>query len=150
MTPYLALLIRGGVPPSASMSLPDAISEKRGQDLEITTPVESSEGSSGTLSPAGSESSQVVLCREPSGDQQLVGGIMEENPDGGDGKEYFCGFGFCGFGKCRPKWLQVFRNANFFTFLMCLNATIEGAIVSGKVLYYAVYQVKYYIMQCIR
>ncbi len=39
---------------------------------------------------------------------------------------------YCGVGKCRPKWLQVFVNARFFTFLLCLNCFIEGALVSGE------------------
>lgn len=41
-------------------------------------------------------------------------------------KEYFCGVG-----KCRPKWMQVFRDSKFFTFILCLNCCIEGALVSG-------------------
>ena len=43
---------------------------------------------------------------------------------------------FCGLGRCRPKWLQVLVDARFFTFLLCLNCFIEGALVSGKSLYY--------------
>ena len=39
---------------------------------------------------------------------------------------------YCGLGKCRPKWMQVFRDARFFTFLLCLNCFIEGALVSGE------------------
>ncbi len=39
---------------------------------------------------------------------------------------------YCGVGKCRPKWLQVFLDARFFTFLLCLNCFIEGALVSGE------------------
>ena len=50
----------------------------------------------------------------------------EENDHSNGAKEYFCGFG-----KWRPKSLQVFRNSKFFTFLMCINSTIEGALVSG-------------------
>lgn len=38
---------------------------------------------------------------------------------------------FCGIGKCRPKFLQVFRSAKFFTFLLCCNCFVEGALVSG-------------------
>ena len=51
-------------------------------------------------------------------------------PEGGEEKkpmEYFCGIG-----KCRPKFLQIFRNAKFFTFLLCCNCFIEGALASGK------------------
>ena len=45
---------------------------------------------------------------------------------GGGEKEYYCG---CG--PWHPAQLQVFRDARVFTFLMCLFATIEGALVSG-------------------
>ena len=38
----------------------------------------------------------------------------------------------CGVRGCRPKWLQVFARANFFTFILCLNSLVEGAIVSGE------------------
>lgn len=36
--------------------------------------------------------------------------------------------------KCwHPKWMQVaFANAKFFTFMLCLNGFVEGALVSGK------------------
>lgn len=37
-------------------------------------------------------------------------------------------FGFFGF---HPNFLQVFRNAKFFTLLLCLFSLVEGAIVSG-------------------
>lgn len=105
------------------MSLPDAISGEKielDHDLEITTSVRVSENGSTTQSSAGSESSQVVLCGEP----EDIGPPMAES---NHIKEYYCGFG-----KCKPKWLQVFRNAKFFTFLMCLNSLVEGAIVSGE------------------
>jgi len=39
---------------------------------------------------------------------------------------------YCGLGKCRPKWLQVFRSAYFFTFLICCDILIEGAVATGK------------------
>ncbi len=38
---------------------------------------------------------------------------------------------FCGIGKFRPKFLQVFRDAKVFTFFLCCNCFIEGALVSG-------------------
>ena len=38
---------------------------------------------------------------------------------------------YCGVGACRPRWMQRFVNAKFFTFLLCLNCFIEGALVSG-------------------
>ena len=39
---------------------------------------------------------------------------------------------FCGIGKYRPKWMQVFRNAKFFTFILCVYCCIEGMLVTGK------------------
>ena len=39
---------------------------------------------------------------------------------------------FCGLGKCRPKWLQVFRSVYFFTFLICCDILIEGAVATGE------------------
>ena len=41
---------------------------------------------------------------------------------------------YCGVGRCHPKWMQVFRDAKFFTFLLSLNCFIEGALVSGQYL----------------
>ena len=38
----------------------------------------------------------------------------------------------CGVGTCHPKALQWFASAKFFTFMLCVNALIEGALVSGK------------------
>ena len=31
-----------------------------------------------------------------------------------------------------PQWLQVFANAKFYTFILCLFVIIEGAIASGE------------------
>ena len=42
-------------------------------------------------------------------------------------KEYYCGVG-----KIHPRWLQIFRDAKFFTFLLCVDCFIEGALVSGE------------------
>ena len=39
---------------------------------------------------------------------------------------------FCGIGKCRPKCLQIFRSAKFFTFILSCYALVEGAIASGN------------------
>jgi len=39
---------------------------------------------------------------------------------------------FCGFGKCRPRWLQVFRNVYFISFLICADNLIEGAVSTGE------------------
>lgn len=39
---------------------------------------------------------------------------------------------YCGAGPCRPKHMQVFANAKFFTFLLCVFGLIEGALISGE------------------
>lgn len=39
---------------------------------------------------------------------------------------------YCGVGRCRPSWMQRLRDARFFTFLLCCNCFIEGALVSGE------------------
>ena len=39
---------------------------------------------------------------------------------------------YCGVGPCHPKKLQWFATTKFFTFMLCINALIEGALVSGK------------------
>lgn len=32
-----------------------------------------------------------------------------------------------------PEWMQrAFANAKFFTFILCVNGLVEGALVSGK------------------
>lgn len=110
------------------MSVPDVINGEKLGDVEITTSSTNGLSSSSQSSAAESESSQVVLCREPD-EIQLPVGLVEEmgESESTDAKEYYCGVG-----GCRPKWLQVFRNAYFFTVILCLNCAIEGAIVSGK------------------
>lgn len=57
----------------------------------------------------------------PPYEEDGVEDTAEENP-----VEYFCGFG-----KCRPKFLQIFRDAKFFTFLLCCSCFIEGTIATG-------------------
>ena len=42
---------------------------------------------------------------------------------------------YCGVGPCRPKSLQRCASAKIFTLILCLDALIEGALVSGKSLY---------------
>ena len=79
-------------------------------------------GSSSQSSNAGSESSQVHLHGVSSAVQPQGLAAMA----GASEQEYFCGAG-----KCRPKWMQVFRDSKFFTFILCLNCEIEGALVSG-------------------
>ena len=38
---------------------------------------------------------------------------------------------YCGCGPVHPKWLQVFANKKFFTFLLSLYTLFEGAIIVG-------------------
>lgn len=40
---------------------------------------------------------------------------------------------YCGCGPWHPVKLQVLRDARVFTFLICVFATIEGALVSGNI-----------------
>ena len=39
---------------------------------------------------------------------------------------------YCGVGPCRPKSMQRCASAKFFTLILCIDALIEGALVSGK------------------
>lgn len=97
------------------MSAPDATSNE--STVEVT-------GSSNSSCTEGSLHTYEVQLQSV----LMSGHGAEDDSNHADGraKEYFCGLG-----KCRPKWLQIFGNSKFFTFLMCLNATIEGALVSG-------------------
>ena len=72
------------------------------------------------------ESSVALIELEVMGKEGARSDDDKEDTDGLNLREYFCGFG-----KCRPKWMQVFRKSNFFTFMLCLNCCIEGALVSG-------------------
>ena len=74
---------------------------------------------SGSNSESSGQQSHIQLYE---GERQEKCSNQEQQP------EYYCGWGKC----FRPRWLQVFRNAKFFTFLMCLNCFIEGALVSGE------------------
>ena len=60
---------------------------------------------------------------ESVGEESAVGveGADQEEP-----VEYFCSIG-----PFKPKCLQVFRNAKFFTFLLCSNCFVEGALATG-------------------
>ena len=66
----------------------------------------------------------------------------EKAVQGEDDKEYFFG---CG--PWHPDGLQIFRDARFFTFLICLFATIEGALVSGT---YKQAQIVFYTLSIAR
>ena len=59
--------------------------------------------------------------------------ISEEKKEdaGEDEDDKECTYYF-GFGKWHPKWLQKFANAKFFTFILCINSLVEGALVSGE------------------
>ena len=39
---------------------------------------------------------------------------------------------FCGIGPFKPKCLQVFRKPKFFTFLVCCNGAVIGALNTGR------------------
>ena len=39
---------------------------------------------------------------------------------------------YCGCGPCHPKYLQIFANKKFFTFLLSVFTLLEGAVQSGK------------------
>lgn len=39
---------------------------------------------------------------------------------------------YFGIGPCHPKWFQFLAKRRVFTFLLCMFAMIEGAVVSGK------------------
>lgn len=77
------------------------------------------------------------LLKSPSADQANQAAlatkleeVAERRPDR-DGDEETERF-YCGCRSCRPKFLQVFANAKFFTFMLCVYAFIQGAIVSGE------------------
>ena len=53
---------------------------------------------------------------------------MDREASKGNTKQYYFGF-WC----WHPQWMQVaFANAKFFTFLLCINGLVEGALVSGE------------------
>ncbi len=54
--------------------------------------------------------------------------LVEKEHAPGDSPQYY--FGICSW---HPKWMQTaFANAKFFTFLLCVNGLVEGALASGK------------------
>lgn len=108
----------------------------------------SSSGGSGSSSSNTSQTQLVHVSLEPvkSGDEKQ--GVSEtvlgkerhpsSSSSSGSGRkgsetaavqEYYCGVG-----RCRPKWMQKLRDARFFTFLLCCNCFIEGALVSGELI----------------
>ena len=103
------------------------------------------ESSSGTSSSNTSQTQLTHIRLSPTAKdvelQNYAGLEKERHPSssgstGGSGKgrdsaeqqavEYYCGVG-----RCRPSWMQRLRDARFFTFLLCCNTFIEGALVSG-------------------
>lgn len=64
---------------------------------------------------------QQLRSRESS--QELVETESKDEP-----KKYYFGI------RCwHPEWMQVvFANAKCFTFLLCINGLVEGALVSGE------------------
>ena len=38
---------------------------------------------------------------------------------------------YCGCGPCHPRFLQIFANKKFFTFLLSVFTLLEGAVMSG-------------------
>ena len=71
----------------------------------------------------------VPLGKEESPESALENELHTRSPSPPSPKEYYCGVG-----RCHPKWMQVFRDAKFFTFLLSLNCFVEGALVSGQYL----------------
>ena len=63
--------------------------------------------------------------------EELDPTLKEEDEVGGDDEEKRVEY-FCGFGRFRPKCLQVFRSAYFFTFLICCDIFVEGTLATGK------------------
>lgn len=106
-----------------------------GNALGNTPSHESIEGSG---SSSGSNTSQTQL-QHVSKEEVLLQSPKERHPSSGSAGshskredseqpvEYYCGVG-----RCRPKWMQRLRDARFFTFLLCCNCFIEGALVSGE------------------
>ncbi len=46
---------------------------------------------------------------------------------------------YCGVWKFRPKCLQIFRNPYFFSFLLCCDIFIGGALATGRCMCYKAY-----------
>ena len=78
------------------------------------------------------EQGQVVLEKERHPSSSSTGSRSAARKGSEEGpvqQEYYCGVG-----RCRPSWLQRLRDARFFTFLLCFNVFIEGALVSGELI----------------
>ena len=55
---------------------------------------------------------------------------------------------YFGCGPCRPKWLQVFANAKFYTFILCLFVIVEGAITAGEITLHVQGKIKIGVHAC--
>ena len=77
---------------------------------------------------AGDRNGDLASSSTAGGEREAEGSREGSEGEGrkGAGREYYFG---CG--PWHPPQLQVFRDARVFTFLLCLFATIEGALVSG-------------------
>lgn len=98
-------------------------------------------GESGSSSSNTSQTQLVQISLKPGDDEQGAGETVldkerhSSSSSRGKGsaaesaavQEYYCGVG-----RCRPSWMQKLRDARFFTFLLCCNCFIEGALVSGE------------------
>ena len=98
-----------------------------------------SSGGSGSSSSNGSQTQLTSVKLVPTKDVELqspVGLEKERHPSssstGSRSKSEQSVEYYCGVGRCRPSWMQRLRDARFFTFLLCCNTFIEGALVSGE------------------
>ena len=109
-----------------------------------TLPAVESSGGSGSSSSNNSQTHLSPIRLVPTKDVELqdpVGLEKERHPSssstGSQARRKASGHEeqveyYCGVGRCRPSWMQRLRDARFFTFLLCLNCFIEGALVSGE------------------
>ena len=107
----------------------------------------SSRENSGGSGSSSSNTSQTQLVQislkpvKPGDDEQGAGEVVldkERHPSsssrgkGSEAESAVVQEYYCGVGRCRPSWMQKLRDARFFTFLLCCNCFIEGALVSGE------------------
>lgn len=130
----------------APIIYPEGFIKAVAEDSHRNGHASSSSGGSGSSS-SNTSQTQLVQVRleplKPGGEEPGEGKAVldkERHPSsssGGKGsevenevvQEYYCGVG-----RCRPSWMQKLRDARFFTFLLCCNCFIEGALVSGRLI----------------
>ena len=130
----------------APIIYPEGFVKAVAEDSHRNGHASSSSGGSGSSS-SNTSQTQLVQVRleplKPGGEEPGEGKAVldkERHPSsssGGKGsevenevvQEYYCGVG-----RCRPSWMQKLRDARFFTFLLCCNCFIEGALVSGRLI----------------